>query len=214
MELLTDAVLAIAQSPWVLVAIVGICLVDGFFPPVPSETLVVATAAVAAATGNPALLVGIVLAAALGAVLGDNIAYAMGRAVGVERWRWMRTDRVRSIVDWARRGLDRRTAALVLTARYIPVGRIAVNMTAGATGLPRRRFVPLTVLAGLSWALYSTGIGVLAGAWLKHNPLLGAAIGVVIAIGLGLVIDRIGERRSRRRAEREEPARAPAAVGR
>ncbi|PJJ73089.1 membrane protein DedA with SNARE-associated domain [Diaminobutyricimonas aerilata] len=203
MELLTDAILAIAQSPWVLIAIVGICLIDGFFPPVPSETLVVATAAVAAAAGNPLLIVGIVLAAALGAVIGDNIAYSLGRAVGVERWRWMRTDRVRAVVEWARRGLHRRTAALVLTARYIPVGRIAVNMTAGATGLPRRRFLPLTVLAGISWAVYSTGIGVLAGVWLKENPLLGAAIGVVIAIALGLVIDRVGERRTRRRAERE-----------
>jgi membrane protein DedA with SNARE-associated domain len=89
---------------------------------------------------------------------------------------------------------------LVITGRYIPVGRIAVNLTAGATGFPYRRFVPLSIVAGVSWALYSVGVGVLAGAWFRETPLLGAAVAVVVAIAMGLVIDRITVARARARA--------------
>ena len=72
-------------------------------------------------------------------------------------------------------------------------------MTAGATGFSHRRFWPLTVLAGTCWALYSMVIGVLAGHWVKEQPLLGAAVGVVIALALGLVIDRVTTAIARRR---------------
>src|SRR5699024_5668643 len=99
--------------------------------------------------------------------------------------------RVAAAFAWARRSLDRRGAALVLTARYIPVGRIAVNMTAGATGYPRRRFVPLSILAGASWALYSVAVGTLFGHWFAGHPLLGVAAAVGAAIGIGLVVDAV-----------------------
>lgn len=48
----------------------------------------------------------------------------------------MRKQKTAAAFAWARRELDQRAAAIILTARYIPVGRIAVNMTAGATGFP------------------------------------------------------------------------------
>ena len=95
-------------------------------------------------------------------------------------------------------------------ARYIPVGRVAVNMTAGATGLPHRRFWPLTVLAGACWAAYSVLIGLLAGNAFRDQPMLGATIGVVLALCLGVLVDRIAAVIARRRrafALRPQPSR-------
>lgn len=60
----------------------------------------------------------------------------------------------------------------------------------------RRRFVPLSILAGVTWALYTVGIGVWAGAWFRETPLLGAVIAVVVAILVGFVIDRISAARA------------------
>ena len=68
---------------------------------------------------------------------------------------------------------------------------MAVNLTAGASEFPRRRFLGLTALAGITWSVYSVGVGALAGAWLKDNPLLGAAAGIVVAVVIGAVIDRV-----------------------
>lgn len=218
MEFLTDVILSLVQSPWVFVAIFAVCVIDGFFPPVPSETIVIAAAAAGAATGEWPMLVGAIVAAAAGAILGDNIAFAVGRTVGLDRWRWMRRDSAQRAIGWAREGLHRRATVLILTARYIPVGRVAVNVTAGATGLARRRFIGLSILAGLSWAVYSVGIGLFAGRWLAGNPLLAALLGIAIALTIGVVIDRVtsslAARRARRRVDeaRAEDAVAPAMI--
>ena len=212
MDFLSGALLEAATSPWVYLLVFAVVVIDGFFPPVPSETVVVAAAAIGVSTGapNPVL---IVLIAAIGAALGDNIAYLIGRTIGTGRFAWMRHPRTVRAFDWAAHGIRSRPAALILTARYIPIGRIAVNMTAGATGFAHRRFWPLTVLAGVSWAAYSVLIGLLAGHWVKDQPLLGAAIGVVIALTLGVVIDRVTAAVTRRRAAAPtvlEPAPEPA----
>lgn len=190
LALLNDLVTALAHSPWLFLVVFVVCVVDGFFPPIPSETVVVGAATIAAATGTPHLLPLIAVAAA-GAIAGDNLAYAIGRGVGVARWRWMRTRRVAAAFEWARRGLDRRGALLIFTARYIPVGRIAVNMTAGATRFPRARFAAISVAAGITWALYSAVFGVVAGQWLHDQPVLAIILSVVLAAGVGAAIDVI-----------------------
>ncbi|HET6673284.1 MAG TPA: VTT domain-containing protein [Agromyces sp.] len=210
MEFLTDVILSLVQSPWVYVAVFTVCVIDGFFPPVPSETIVIAAAAAGAATGEWGMLAGAIIAAAAGAILGDNIAFAIGRRVGLDRWRWMRRDSAQRAIRWAREGLHQRATVLILTARYIPVGRVAVNVTAGATGLSPRRFFGLSALAGLSWAVYSVSIGLFAGRWLSGNPLLAALLGIAIALTIGVVIDRVTASRVSRRARRR-PDEAPAA---
>ena len=82
--------------------------------------------------------------------------------------------------------LERRGALVVLTARYVPLGRVAVNLTAGATGFPPRRFLGLAALAAATWAVWSVAVGALAGHWLHGNPLLGSAAGIALALVLGL----------------------------
>lgn len=198
MDLLSDFLLSAVSSPWVYLVVFLIVVIDGFFPPVPSESIVVVAAAIGVSTGAPNPVV-IVILAAVGAAVGDNIAYGLGRTLGTERFRWMRHPRAVAAFDWAGRGLARRAACMLLVARYIPIGRIAVNMTAGATRFSYRRFWPLTILAGACWAVYSVLIGVLAGNWVKDQPLLGAAIGIVIALTLGVVVDRVATIVTKRR---------------
>jgi membrane-associated protein len=201
MELFSDLLLTLVASPWVYLVVFAVVVIDGFFPPVPSESVVVVAAAIAISTGSPNP-VAIVALAAVGAAAGDNLAYLIGRRIGTRRFRWMRRARARVALDRAARSLARRPASLLLVARYIPVGRVAVNMTAGATGFTYRRFLPLSVIAGVCWAVYSVLIGVLAGAWVKDQPVLGAAMGVAIALVLGVVMDRLSASVTRQRESR------------
>lgn len=198
-DLISDLILQAIASPWLYVAMFAVAVIDGFFPPVPSETVLVAAAAVAASTGRPDLLL-LGAVAAAGAAVGDNIAFAIGRSTGTTRFAWMRRPRVAGAFAWAGSALQRRGAGLILGARFIPVGRVAVNLSAGALRYPWRRFAGLTVCAGVCWAAYSIAIGLLAGAWFKDQPLLSAGLGIVVALGIGLVIDRVIAWRARRAA--------------
>ncbi|WP_127818738.1 DedA family protein [Microbacterium sp. CPCC 204701] len=190
LALLNTLVTDLAASPWVYLVVFAVCVIDGFFPPVPSETVVVGAATISVATGQPQLLL-LIGVAAIGAIVGDNIAYQLGRALGTTRFRWMRTKRAVAALDWARRGLDRRGALLIFTARYIPVGRIAVNMTAGATRYPFRRFLPLSVAAGVTWAAYSALFGIVAGQWLHDQPILAIVLAIAVAALVGVVVDAV-----------------------
>ncbi|MGY4720530.1 DedA family protein [Naumannella cuiyingiana] len=198
---LTETITALASTPWVYPVVLALTTIDGFFPPVPSESVVVSLAALSVSDGNPSLPL-LFLAAALGAVAGDNVAYQIGRVLhpGGERGpRFLRGERMARAFAWARRALEHRAAVMILVARHIPVGRVAVNMMAGATGYPRRRFVPLTILAGTLWAAYGIGIGTVAGSWVKDQPLLAAALAVALALVLGFALDRVLEWFNRRR---------------
>ncbi|MFS0912855.1 DedA family protein [Microbacterium sp. 179-I 3D2 NHS] len=198
MDVINELILHAVASPWLFLVLFAVTVIDGFFPPVPSETVLVAAAAVASSTGEWWMLVPLGLVAAVGAAIGDNIAFAIGSRVGTVRWRWMRRPRVAAAFAHAEAALDRRSAALILGARYVPVGRVAVNMSAGALGFAWRRFLPLSLIAGASWSALSLIIGLVAGSWVKDQPLLSAGIGIVIALAIGVTIDRATAIRRRR----------------
>ncbi|MFC4137183.1 MULTISPECIES: VTT domain-containing protein [unclassified Microbacterium] len=203
MDAINDFILAAAASPWLLLVMFAVAAVDAVFPPVPSETVLVAGAAAAAAIGGWPTILALVLAAALGAMLGDNLAYALGRAIGTSRFRWMRRPRIAAAFEYAQQALSRRGATLIIGARYIPVGRVAVNISAGALGYPWRRFLPISLIAGATWGLYGAAIGILAGSWLANQPFLAAVVGIVVAVAVGIVVDRVAAARRRRTESRE-----------
>ena len=199
MDVVNEFIASAAASPWVYLIVFAVVLVDAFFPPVPSETVVIAAAAAAVATGNPNLPL-LLACAAAGALAGDNLTFAVGRTVGLERFRFERWPRLRAALDRARRGIHARAGVLVLSARYVPVGRVAVNLVAGAAGVSRLRFLMLSAIAGVSWALYSVTVGVLAAHWLHGNAFLAMVVGVAVGIAVGFVVDALLRATSRRRA--------------
>lgn len=185
-----DWALALVGSPWLFVVLYVFVTIDGFFPPVPSESVVIALASLAAAAGEPALWL-VILVASAGAFTGDLIAYSIGTRIPVRSMVFMQGERQQRTLAWAERALDRRGASFILAARYVPIGRVAVNMTAGAIGFPRRTFAGLAAIAAVMWSLYSVALGTVAGVWLGHNPLLAMVVGVVVGVGLGFAIDPV-----------------------
>lgn len=183
-------ILAMAASPWIYPAMFAFATIDGFFPPLPSESVIITLTVSAYTTGTPWMWL-VLLTAAAGAWVGDQIAYQIGSMIGTERVPFLRGPRGRRAVAWAERALTNRGASFILAARYVPIGRVAVNMTAGAVGYPRRRFAVIAALAAVMWAFYSAGIGLVAAQWLGHDPLLAIGIGVVLGIAMGFVVDKV-----------------------
>ncbi len=212
LDALTTLLQAGAAAPWVLAVVLLIAVGDALLPPVPSEGVVVALAAVAVSGHGPHLVL-LGLAAAVEAFLGDVLTFVVGRRYGPQRLDRVTRPRARRLLERSTTTLERRGALVVLTARYVPLGRVAVNLTAGATGFPGRRFAPLAALAAATWATWSVAVGALAGRWLDGNPLLGSALGVALALGLGVAVDRVARRLTGWGRGPQRPASAGEPVG-
>ncbi len=202
-------VVAMAATPWVFVALYLFATIDGFFPPIPSESVVIALAAASVAEGSPNFWV-LGAVAAAGAFTGDQIAYSLGRRLPLHDMRMMQGRRQKRALAWADKALADRGAAFIIAARYVPVGRVAVNMTAGAVGFSRVRFTVLAAIAAVSWSVYSVALGIGAGVVLGENTLLAVVVGVAGGLALGLIIDPVIQWFIRRRLGRPE---RPAAAG-
>lgn len=185
-ELVLDA----ADEWWVLVLLYAFCTIDGFFPPIPSESIVIALASLSV-HGHTVPLWLIFVVAAAGALTGDTIAFNIGRRIHVREARLFRTSRGQAILDWAEQQLASRGGAFILSARYVPVGRVAVNMTAGAVGYPLRRFLLFDAVASLMWAGFGIAIGTVAGHVLGDRPLVAMGVGIVLGIAIGYAVDRL-----------------------
>src|SRR5690606_210754 len=150
--------LALVDSVWALPVLFATTAGDGFFPPIPGETVIVMLAVGAQSGGGVAWGL-VLLVAALGAWCGDQLAYALGRALGTRALPALRGPRGRRAVAWATRSLDRRGASGLLRARYVAVGRTAASVTAGAAGFSRRRFVALSAGASVAARPWCSGRG-------------------------------------------------------
>jgi membrane protein DedA with SNARE-associated domain len=191
-----DLLTEVAASAWALPLLFVFVLGDAFLVVIPGEAAVTALGALAVSQGEPPL-VAIVLVAAVAALTGDAACYLVGRTIGLERWRWMRTSRARAAFAWAALHLERRAALVLFTARFIPFARLAVNLTAGATRLPAPRYLAVAGLAALCWAVYQALIGAVVAVLVPGGPVVAVVVSVVFAVGLGLVVDAVLARRLR-----------------
>ncbi|WOF22883.1 DedA family protein [Microbacterium betulae] len=182
---LVDAV----ASPWMYAVLLLVCVVDGFFPPMPSELVLIAAASITWAT-SPQTTVLVVVTATAGAWVGDNIAYAIGRRLGMAPLPGMRGERVAEGAARVRHGFHRRPESILLTGRFIPVARVLVNMTAGATRLAYPRYLLLSLASATAWAFVSVTIAILVVAFLSAEPLTATILASAIAVVGGIAVDR------------------------
>jgi membrane-associated protein len=195
LEAFTDFV---SGSPWTYAYLFAVSAIDAFFPIVPSETSVIA-AGVLAANGDLVLFL-VILVAATGAIVGDNISYFIGRTVGHRiAARYFSGDR-RKRLDQAERGLAQRGGYLILVARFIPGGRTAVTLAAGTLEFPWRRFIAWDIAAGVIWAAYAASLGFFGGRTFEESPLKGLALAFGVALAVTAAVEAVRWVRKRRGA--------------
>lgn len=188
LDFLEELILGAAEAWWMPLAVFLLSLIDGFFPVVPSESVLIALASIAGVRNGISLTI-IFLMGWFGAFIGDQIAYWLGRTIGVRRFRWMRTRSVVRVIGSVQTTLKHSGALVVITARHIPGGRVAVNFIAGATRMKVVKFMSLDFISAAIWAAYSIAIGYFSSGWLD-NILLQIALALVLAAILGWLIDR------------------------
>jgi membrane-associated protein len=179
LESFTDYV---SGSPWTYAFIFLISALDVVFPVVPSETSVI-LAGVLASSGD-LVLFAVILVAAAGAILGDNLSYWIGRKAGPWIVRRFFTGERQKRIDWAEKQVEERGGYFILVGRFIPGGRTAITLACGLLEMRWRKFIVWDVAAGLMWASYAALLGYFGGRAFEESPLKGFAVAFAVALAL------------------------------
>ena len=186
---------AISGSAWSYAIIFGVATLDGFFPIVPSETTVIA-AGVLAADGKLSIVL-VILAAAAGAVVGDNVSFWIGKTLGERIAGKLFSGGRRRHLDRAHQMIEERGGYILLIARFIPGGRTAATFACGTLDWEWIRFIKYDVAAGIVWGTYAGLLGYFGGKTFENHPLWGLLLALGIAMSVGFLIEGVRHRRRR-----------------
>jgi membrane protein DedA with SNARE-associated domain len=165
---------------WVIAAIVGL---ESTGIPAPGETALV-TAAIYAGTTHRLSIVFVIVAAAIGAIAGDNVGYLAGRRFGYRLL--LRYGPLLKLTPpriklgqflFARHG-----GKVVFFGRFIAVLRALAALLAGINVMPWKRFLFFNAAGGVVWAvLFGVG-GYLFGEQIERVKGPAGVAGLVLAV--------------------------------
>ncbi len=169
--------------------------------PVPGETMLLVAAVYAGATHHLSIAV-VIAAAAVAAIMGDNLGYLIGR-LGGERLLRRVGPTLHLTAGRLAVGLylfRRHGGKAVFFGRFVAVLRIFAAFLAGTTRIPWRRFAVFNAAGGILWATLMGLLGYGLGASVA-GPLgyIGLALAVVIVVA-GVIVLRRNEGRWEREA--------------
>ena len=198
-------------------------VIENVFPPIPSEIVLpfagfvaqqgasavneVAGVAVGAAQ-NDTTVIGMMIAATIGSVVGALILYFISAAIGPERLRgfvarfgkWFgvkSADLVRA-EEW----FDRRSTVAVLVGRCVPLIRSIVSIPAGFRRMKLTSFVVLTAIGSAVWNIALIGAGAILGdQWERVGEYVGVFQWLVIAAIFVLLVRFVFSRLKNRRRQ-------------
>lgn len=182
--------------------------------PVPGETMLVTAAIYAGTTGRLSIF-WVIVASSAGAIVGDNIGYAIGRTGGyrlLKRYgRYIRLDENR--LRLGQYLFRKHGPKVVFFGRFVSVLRIFAAFLAGVNRMHWRVFLIFNAAGGIVW---STIYGVAAFLLGKQLLQLSGRVDLVLAIiGIAVIITvivflRRNEARLQREADQAMPGRLKA----
>jgi membrane protein DedA with SNARE-associated domain len=168
-------------------AVFALVVLDAVVPIFPGETTL--NAASTAAAKDVLDLAPVIVAGALGAIVGDSALFWLAR-------RFSR--RIRPHVDKARANrqvaqalaiMDSSASVLIVGGRYVPGMRFVVNATMGLSDMPFRRFFAWSALSGALWSVYTCVLAYQIGRALGDFPLASVFIsGTITTLAIAMVL--------------------------
>jgi membrane-associated protein len=189
-ELLEDA----GGGAIAYLAIFGLVFADAIVPIFPGETTLNA-ASVLASQGELQLEL-VMLAGALGAVLGDSTVYWLART-GPRKLK-TRLETASQKDERVEKGLaliGRSGPLLIACGRFVPGVRFAVNVSMGLTEYPYRRFLLFSAIGGTAWSVYTCLLAYRVGTTLSGFPVASIVVSGVVTTVLILGVYWIDRRR-------------------
>jgi membrane protein DedA with SNARE-associated domain len=182
--------------------------------PVPGETMLVTAAIYAGTTGRLSIF-WVIVASSAGAIVGDNIGYAIGRTGGyrlLKRYgRYIRLDENR--LRLGQYLFRKQGPKVVFFGRFVSVLRIFAAFLAGVNRMHWRLFLIFNAAGGIVWStIYGVGAFLLGKQLLQLSgrvDLVLAIVGIAVIITV-IVFLRRNEARLQREADKAMPGRLKA----
>jgi membrane protein DedA with SNARE-associated domain len=183
-------------------AVVALVLIEDFGVPVPGETVLI-LAAVYAGAGRLNIVL-VALLGFLGALLGDNLGFAIGHFGGrplAERYgRYIFLTRER--LEKATSFFERHGGKIIIVARFIEGLRQANGIIAGISGLRWTRFLVFNAIGAALWVAVWTSVGYFSGSHIDTIYAAATRYDKYLAIALAVVVAAYVALRMRRRSAR------------
>ena len=139
----------------------------------------------------------IIVAGALGAIIGDSSLFWIARknAAKVQHQLDKALENPKVHAGWE--ALDRSPGLIIVAGRYVPGMRFAVNATMGLSSIPYRRFLPWSVVGGILWSVYTCTLAYKVASTLSGFPLASLVISSLITSAALAAIYFVDRRRRR-----------------
>jgi membrane protein DedA with SNARE-associated domain len=180
-----------------------VVMLESFGIPLPGETALIAFGVLASQHNYK--IEWVIVVAAAGAIVGDNLGYWLigrlgGRAL-FRRWGWLRRYSER-VLPGAERLMARHGAKTVFFGRFIAILRFTAAWIAGLGRMHWWKFLFWNALGGIIWAT-AVGLAAFYGGKAAGDAItrygIFAAAGIVVLVVLGAVGLRVAGRRIERR---------------
>jgi membrane protein DedA with SNARE-associated domain len=175
-----------------------VVMLESFGIPLPGETALIAFG-VLASQGHYSI-VEVIAVAAAGAIIGDNLGYALiGRLGGRRLFERTRVGRryAERFLPTAERLMARHGGKVVFFGRFISILRFTAAWAAGLARMPWWRFFFWNATGGICWAtavgLVSYYAGAAAADAIQRYGIY-AAVGIAIAVLIGFFVTRAGKK--------------------
>ena len=204
---LTDWLDRVSGNWWFLAIILIIALLDSVIPIVPSETTVIIGGVAASSAGAASYnVVFVIIAGAVGAFIGDNLSYQIGRRASrlVER-RAAKKESTAKKLKWAADQIEERGGLLLITARFIPGGRTILTLSSGLTKQSQSWFMGWVGVATIIWASYAAILGYAFGSKFEddHTKAFLLAFGAALAVTVMIELVRLVKKKLTAKATQE-----------
>ncbi|MEV6020607.1 MULTISPECIES: DedA family protein [unclassified Streptomyces] len=182
-------------------------LLIGFF--LPGDSLLFTAGLLCTGSGQHGLklsLPPLLIAAALGALIGAQTGYLIGRKAGGALLARGSSPRLQSGAHRAEELLHRYGhAKAIVLARFVPVVRTVLNPMAGALGVPVRTFTLWQVVGGLVWSIGLTLAGYALGSSIPNvDKYLLPIVAVIVLVSLTPLAVELYRSRRRGTPSKEE----------
>ena len=163
-------------------------MIENVFPPIPSEIILCFGGFMT--TSTKLTIVGVIISATIGSVLGSIILYFIGKILNKERLIKIVSGKVGKIlrlkekdIEMADKWFDTKGAKTVLICRFIPIVRSLISIPAGMSEMPFPKFLVLTTLGTAIWNTVLTILGSIMGEnWSKIVEIIDKYANITLII--------------------------------
>lgn len=170
--------------------------IENIFPPIPSEVILAFGGFMT--TYTKLTVIGVIISATIGSVLGAIILYYVGKLLNKERLIKIVSSKIGKLlclkakdIEKADEWFDNKGNVTVFFCRFVPIVRSLISIPAGMSEMPFKRFLIFTLLGTIIWNTVLVTLGSIMGSsWEKIVDFISqyAFITLIVLIIIAVVV--------------------------